>query len=153
MENSSAAPESPPQLCDVRLEHLDMIWPHVEPLLEEACRSSRGRETAFDIRRSLRARDARLWVWWDHGRVEVLAITEIARFPRKTIGRIKIATALPGVVSMDVFRQCTRVIEAWARSEGATGMAMDARPGWARILKGLGYETTHHFIEKDFPHA
>lgn len=142
-------PPIPPQLCVVSPEHIDLLWPQIEPMLESATATSRGRETAFDVRRALMARDAQLFVWWEGGRVEVLAVVEIVRHPRKTIGRIKICTAIPGAVTRETFRICTTIIESWCKEQGATGMAMDARPGWARVLRSLGYETTHYFLEKE----
>ena len=142
-------PPVPPQLADVPVEDIDMLWPHLEPLLEEATATSRGKETAFDVRRSLMARDCQLWVWWEGGELKLLAVTEIVRHPRKTVGRIKICVGKPHSVSRENIIECVGIIEAWAREQGATGMENISRDGWERVLRTIGYERTHVFLEKE----
>lgn len=141
-------PPVPPQLCDVPPEDIDLLWPHVESLLEQATATSRGKETAFDIRRSLMARDCQLWVWWADG-VNLLAVTEIVRHPRKTVGRIKLCVGRPHSVSREAIIDCVGVIEAWCREQGAEAMENISRNGWERVLRTIGYERTHVFLEKE----
>lgn len=131
-------------LCCVPVEHIDILWPQIEGLLEQATATSRGKATAFDIGRELRARDAQLWIWWENG-VEAVFVTEIVRHPRKTVGRIKIAV---GRGRRDWQAEIAQ-IEQWAIGQGATAMELIARPGWQRALRPFGYEATHTFLEKE----
>lgn len=142
-------PPKPEPLCDVPPEHIDILWPKIEPLIERATATSRGKETAFDIRRSLMARDCQLWIWWEDGEVKLLAIAEIVRHPRKTVARIKLCTGLEHAVPREMILGCVAVIEAWAREQGATGMENVARAGWERVLRTVGYERTHVYLEKE----
>lgn len=138
--------DRPPQLYDVPAEHIDRLWPQIEGLIEAAVATARGAETAFDVRRMLNARDAQLWIWWDAGQVELLAITELKVYPRRLAARIKICT---GRATAERMRACVLVIEAWARAQGATAMRHEARKGYARVLAPLGYTQTHVVLEKD----
>lgn len=39
-------------------------------------------------------------------------------------------------------------LERWAREHGAASMKTMARMGWTRLMKPLGYRTTHAMLEK-----
>lgn len=143
-----AAIAIPRQLCGVPAERIDDIWSQVAPLIELATGWSRGKETAFDIRRSLMARDCQLWVWWEEG-VRAVFITEIVDHARKRTARIRICCG-QGRKSWESYLP---VIEAWARSNGAAAMELIARPGWEKVLLPQGYERTHVLLEKDLTDA
>lgn len=118
-------------------------------MLEIAMTANRGLEIAADVRQSLIERRAQLFIWWESAAVELLAIVAIKRHPRKTTGGIRICVGRPHVVSHENIIHCVTVIEAWCREQGATGMRMDSRDGWERVLRRLGYERTHVVLEKD----
>jgi len=137
-----------PMLHPIPVAHLDAAWPHVEAMLEAATATSRGRETAFDIRRAVRAEDAQLWLWWDDSRrkATAVAVTQIVLHPRKKACRIRIVTGEDMGAWLD---QGLAELEAWARSLGCELMEANARPGWGRVMKGRGYQVGHHFIERE----
>lgn len=125
---------------------LDRVWPEVETLIERATATSRGKETAFDIRRALRASDAQLWLWCEAGPpIRACAVTEIVDHPRKRVLRIRICTG----EERERWQGRLLDLEDWARGQGCAGVELIARRGWGRVLRAFGYETTHHLLEKD----
>jgi hypothetical protein len=138
-------------LVGIPPETVDRVWPLIEERIEEACAASRGKEAAFDIRRSARHGEKQIWIAWDEAAKDALAVvvTEIAVYPRKTVCHIQICIG----ERRERWQQHVSVIEAWAKAKGCRGMSLVARPGWSRVLKPFGYELTHHLVEKDFHDA
>lgn len=133
------------QLTTVPADDLDLVWPHIETLVERATASSHGRETAFDIRRSIRARDCQLWMAWNDG-PEAICITQIEDHPRKKVCRIRIAVG----ENMAAWVEYMRDLTAWAKAVGCSGIIAEARPGWERVLRPYGFEKTHVLLEHHF---
>jgi hypothetical protein len=138
-------------LVGIPPEDVDRVWPLIENRIEEACLTSRGKEKAFDIRRSARYGEKQIWVVWDADAKDVLAavVTEIAIYPRKKICHIQICVG----AERERWQHHIQIIEGWAREKGCNGMSLVARPGWSRILKRYGYDMTHHLVEKDLQDA
>ena len=138
-------------LVGIPPENVDQVWPLIEDRIEEACLTSRGKEKAFDIRRSARYGEKQIWVVWDEPAKDVLAavVTEIATYPRKKVCHIQICVG----AERERWQHHLQIIEAWAKENGCQGMSLVARPGWSRILKRYGYDTTHHLVEKDLQDA
>lgn len=138
-------------LIGIPPENVDQVWPLIEDRIEEACLTSRGKEKAFDIARSARHGEKQIWVVWDGDAKDVLAVvvTELAVYPRKMVCRINICIG----DGRERWQHHIEVIENWAREKGCRGMELFARPGWSRVLKQYGYDTTHHMVEKDFEDA
>lgn len=136
------------ELCGVPAERIALVWPAIEPLIKGAASLSRGKFSADDIRAGLESRDMQLWMAWDNGPVAV-AVTQIAEHPRKKTCRIRIVTGR----YREGWQHYIRAIEAWAASNGCTGMELIARPGWERVLRSYGYEKTHVLLEREIDHA
>jgi hypothetical protein len=131
--------------------NVDQVWPLIEERIEEACLTSRGKEKAFDIRRSAHHGEKQIWVVWDEKTKDALAavVTELVIYPRKKVCHIQICIG----EERERWQHHIRIIENWAREKGCRGMSLVARPGWSRVLKQFGYDTTHHLVEKDFEDA
>lgn len=138
-------------LVGIPSKNVDQVWPLIEERIEEACLTSRGKEKAFDIRRSARHGEKQIWVVWDEDVKDILAVvvTELAVYPRKMVCRINICVG----DERERWQHHIAVIEAWARQKGCRAMELFARPGWSRVLKPFGYDTTHHMVEKEFEDA
>jgi hypothetical protein len=138
-------------LVGIPPETVDQVWPLIEARIEEACLTSREKETAFDVRRDARYGERQVWVIWDGDAKEVLAVvvTQLINHPRKRTCRINICVG----EQRERWQHHIRIIENWARENGCRGMELMARPGWSRVLKQHGYDTTHHMVEKDLTDA
>jgi hypothetical protein len=138
-------------LVGIPRENIDQVWPLIEDRIEEACLTSRGKETAFDVRRDARYGERQIWVVWDGEAKGVLAVvvTQLINHPRCRTCRINICVG----EERERWQRHISIIEGWARENGCRGMELMARPGWSRILKPYGYDTTHHLVEKDLQDA
>lgn len=111
-------------------EKIDVLWPHIEGLVQEALDFSRGEFNTEDIKKFLANSDMQLWVI---GQVEGICITELIDYPQKAIcvivlfAGISLPSALP---LMD------DVIKPWARSKGMDRLRVVGRPGMEKALKG-----------------
>jgi hypothetical protein len=138
-------------LVGIPPEAIDQVWPLIAARIEEACLTSRGKETAFDVRREVRYGERQIWVVWDGEGKDVLAVvvTQLINHPRKRTCRILICVG----EERERWQHHISIIENWAKENGCRGMELFARPGWSRVLKHYGYDTTHHLVEKDLQDA
>ena len=102
-----------------------------DALLLSALARSPGDHTLADVREQLRTRQATLF----EGERSVLVCTlhetpDGAREGHGWLGAGDLSELIGPV---------RRQAEAWARANGARFATLDARPGWARVLKRLGY--------------
>ncbi len=120
------------------------VWRQVLPLVDGIVAASRGSITADGIFEFIVNGDMQLWVTEGDG-ILAIAITEIVRYPRKTVCKIFGCTGN----GMKEWLHFMDEIEAWAAANGCRGMKHEARKGWARILAPKGYEMTHVILEKE----
>jgi hypothetical protein len=73
-----------------------------------------------------------LWILARDGAIVGALVTEILRWPRRTVCRLVLAGAEDGL--RDEWLAWRGALEAWARAEGCTAMEIYGRPGWARLV-------------------
>jgi hypothetical protein len=66
------------------------------------------------------------------------AITEIRFYPT---GAYDVHGLVAAGDAREVRDRIIPQIEAWGRAIGALGIVIESRPGWARILRGTGFES------------
>ena len=128
----------------IAVDRLNTIWPAVLPWFESIEARSKGRESVALIRSDLETENAQLWCWWRHG-LKALAVTEIKQHPGVKVCHVRICT---GAERHLWLAKGLEGIEAWAKSIGCDEIDADARIGWERDLKGLGYRKHHFFCSK-----
>ena len=128
----------------ISVERLNTIWPTLLPWLEAIEKRSRGRESVAGIKADLESKNAQLWCWWRHG-LKAMAVTEIKEHPGAKVCHVRICT---GAERHLWLAKGLEGIEAWAASIGCHEVDSDARIGWERDLKGLGYRKHHFFCSK-----
>jgi hypothetical protein len=121
---------------------VDAVWPEVRPWIEAACKRSRGKFDALDIKRGLLERDDQLWIWRTPTAFAV-GITRLTNYPKQRVCTIRIVT---GTNRREWERECIAHMERWAREQGCDAMELQARPGWKSVLRD--YDMTHVFLEK-----
>lgn len=107
-------------------------WPLVEARITEACEAVDGENTTESYREACETGRMQLWLHPFEGELSGVLITSI-----KVGFRCHIE-----LLQSDDFDQMygeIGLIEAWARSEGCTGMSLDGRYGWARRLRAHGW--------------
>lgn len=83
------------------------------------------------MRTRCRSGHAQLWLGTDAGRVEMVAVTEIALGQGFKVARIWL---LAGKGAARWISEHLGLIEAWARHEGCEAIEQDGRPGFQRRL-------------------
>jgi len=126
------------QFCDVRVEHVALIWPSARPHIVRAL----GEDTVEhyrpqDILALLLQAKARLWVAWDAERRAVIGavVTEIIEFPN---GLRELRAWLVGGRNMKQwFKPGMEMLEDFARAQGCSYVTGGFRKGWLRIDRGM----------------
>ena len=121
---------------------IDAVWEEVRPWIAAACKTSRGKFDALDIKRGLLERDDQLWIWRSATAFAV-GITRITNYPKQRVCTIRIVT---GRNRREWEKECISQIERWATAQGCDAMELQARPGWERTLPD--YDKTHVYLEK-----
>ena len=135
---------APTLLIGVPYTGIEAAWPYVQNLIEKACARSSGRYTAQDVKEGCLSRDMQLWTAW-RGTIVACAVTEILIYPKIKTCRVMIVTG----IGRRQWQQFNNDIARWAKGMGCSMIEAGARPGWARVLKGDGYRSTHVMLERD----
>jgi hypothetical protein len=135
------------KFCDVPVEHVAALWPHVRPHIARCLdREGSGRFAPGDILQLLLESRARLWVSWDETEktAEAAVVTEIFNYPAVKECRIW----LIGGRNMRAWvKQGQAMIEAFALANGCHFVTGAMRKGWIRV-GGEGWHQSGVMFEK-----
>lgn len=125
---------------------VDAVWGEVRPWIEDACKRSRGKFDADDIKTGLLNRDDQLWIWKTETAYAV-GVTRLVHYPKQMVCTIRIVT---GRNAREWAAPAMQAMQEWAKAQGCAAMELQARPGWERVLRAAspGYERTHVYLEK-----
>lgn len=107
------------------------VWPHVEPLLAPAI-DRFGTHAPDDVRRTLLAGNAQLWLQWNSESklAEAAGVTELLNYPLGLWLRIWLMGVKPGAEALwDEFK---KHILAFAYANKCAGIRHEGRKGWIR---------------------
>jgi hypothetical protein len=76
---------------------------------------------------------------------QAAAVTEVRAYPT---GAYDVHGLVAAGDMHEVRGRIVPQIEAWARSIGAIALVVESRPGWARALKGTGFEPHQLAVRK-----
>lgn len=110
------------------------VWPFARPFVERALAEGGGHFLADDVLAALERSEMQLWTLWREGRIAGALVTEIVRWPRRSVCRLVLAGAEDGL--RGEWLPWRKTIEAWARAHGCAAIEIYGRPGWARLLPG-----------------
>ena len=123
---------TPPEL--IAQENISLIWPLVEPRLQDAIDKVEFVEYDLsDVLALLQVGRAQLWIGNDGG---MIAITRIGAYPG---GKRLIVDFIEGMNHKD-YQEHMEYIEHWAISLGATQAEAELRPGMERIARANGWK-------------
>lgn len=123
-----------PVLDGVPAAALPLVWPLARPFVERALGEGGGHFRAEDVLAALERSEMQLWALWREDRLAGALVTEIVRWPRRTVCRLVLAGAEDGLRAE--WLPWRGAIERWARAHGCTAMEIYGRPSWARLLPG-----------------
>lgn len=131
-------------LYGIQIPQINDVWPEVQPWVEAACETSRGKFDAEDIRACLLTGEDQLWIW-KTPTAFAIGITRLANYPKQRVCRLRVVT---GTNMAEWAAPCIETIERWAKANGCHAMEFQARPGWERFLSRRGYDRTHVYLER-----
>jgi hypothetical protein len=131
-------------LYGIQPAEINAVWAEVRPWIEAACKTNRGKYDAEDIRAGLLSGEDQLWIW-KSPTAFAIGITRLENYPKQRVCTIRIVT---GFNAAEWQQPAIDTIERWAKENGCSSMSLCARTGWAKRLKGRGYDQTHVFLEK-----
>lgn len=133
-----------PELVCIDPARVHEIWPHVRPLLEQACR--RTELNAFaDFEADILAGRSLVWIAWNGHAIEAAAATTLTN---SDPGRVCVITLCAGNGMRRWLKLMDR-IEAYAKDEGCTRIRIFGRNGWLRVLEG--FATRHVVMDRELP--
>jgi hypothetical protein len=110
------------------------LWPSARRFIERALAEGGGHLLAEDVLAALRRREMQLWVLRSGDVLVGALVTEIVRWPRRTVCRLVLAGAQDGW--RETWLPWRGLLERWAREEGCASIEIYGRPGWARLVPG-----------------
>jgi hypothetical protein len=131
-------------LYGIQPAEINAVWEDVRALIEDACLTTRGKFDAEDIRAGLLTGEDQLWIWRTDTAFAV-GITRLANYPKQRVCTLRIVT---GNNVDEWYLPSLETIERWAKANGCHAMEFQARPGWERFIRPLGYDKTHVYLEK-----
>jgi len=118
-------------------ENVTPLWPQLEALFRPAL-AMVSTHTAEDVRQSIMAMQAQLWVQMVVGEVVSAATTEFARYPAGMFVRVWLVGAIPDrAMEMDAF---LATMDHWRKANGCVGFEAIGRHGWLRKFPGMRAE-------------
>jgi len=130
-------------LIRIEANAVDIIWPHVEDLLQSAINFNLGEFTIEDIKEYLLNGRMNLWVVNNQEDGTILAaVTEFIQYPREKRLGILLVGAKKNTI-MKWFKQCWQEdsgLLAFARENDVKRFEVLARDGWIRLLPKIGFK-------------
>lgn len=136
-----------PFFSGVKKSTLAQTLPFVEHLLQDAVKTMNGRMDYEDLLDFLQRGQYQLWVAGQGAKIQACLVSEIVVYCKRKICAIRICVGH----NRYLWQSYMSILEDWALSQGCSGMEAIARKGWSKILKD--WNTSHYFIEKDFPNG
>ncbi len=133
------------KLIPVPTSEVEVWWELVLPLMKTFFERVRGRYEPHHVVEALQKGDMQLWVVMREHSVLAACMTEVMRFPCVKEFRIIQLTGSDYELWVGLLSK----LEDYAKCIGCDKIIGIARPGWEKVIKTMGYEKTHVYLEKD----
>lgn len=135
---------SPPphQLICVAPDRIGQVWPLVRDMIDESYAAC-GELTPADLPQWLAAGKGQLWLSVEG---EIVAALTTSLVPMRNGLALRMISC--GGRRMELWKECHRQIEEFARAEGCDRIISEGRPGWSRVLAPADYRVTRVTLEK-----
>ncbi len=114
------------------LEEFDREWDRCSAWLDAALERGGRTHALPDVRELVLGRPETFWFW---PASQSAAVTEIIRYPRLSVMRMWLAGG-----DLDQIKDAIPKVEAHGVLQGCTRFEIIGRIGWARALRGHGYD-------------
>ena len=134
---------SPPhQLLCVDPARVMEVWPLVRDMIDEGYAAT-GELTPPDLPQWLADGKGQLWLSVEG---HIVAALTTSLVPMRNGLALRMICCGGG--RMELWKDCHRQIEEFARAEGCDRIISEGRPGWSRVLDLGGYKVTRVTLEK-----
>ncbi len=119
-------------------DHVEQVWPSVQPHMEKAAEYTYGRFTAEDILDSITQYDHNLWIAFNDDKEMIGAVvTRFLQYPRKKYLDLVFLGGDDGFSWKDPM---LKMLQHWAYDNECDGIESAGRLGWSRVFKEDGYK-------------
>lgn len=148
-DDTTLAPAKKPKTglkgCQVQPHELELVWPYVEPLVQEALDNGAQDMFVTDVLFALTRGLMQLFVAIDEDdKIQLCMVTELIR---RNLHNVVHIVALAGKRFSDA-RAFEAAFETWCRENGAVAIEANCRPAQVRLFRRLGYEPIYQKIRK-----
>jgi hypothetical protein len=119
------------------------IWPAVRDMIDEGYAAC-GELPPPNLPEWLGDRKGQLWLSVEGGAIMAALTTSLE--PMRNGLALRMVCC--GGSRLDLWKDCHRQIEEFARAEGCDRIRSEGRPGWSRVLKIGGYKVARVMLEK-----
>jgi len=129
------------RLSCIQPDNLETVWNHVKELVGEALIHADGKYRLEDVHHALQEKKMQLWVVsGSEMGVYSVCVTQVVAYPAKKVLSILFCAGTHLAVWMEYLNT---VIKDFAIANHCDAIEEYGRPGWAKYLDKLGYETIH----------
>ncbi len=132
-------------LVPVSRESVIHWWESLLPFMASFLERAGDRYLPGDILAKIQKGEWQLWVVMDGHFIQSVCMTCIVKYPRAVDMRIIMMVGEDRALWIHLLAK----LEGYAKGLGCAKITGEARPGWEKILKPLGYKKTHVYLEKD----
>jgi hypothetical protein len=135
----------------IERDDIDEVWPFVSQGVHKAITHSDSTMDGDDFLEPLNSGQARLWVFMSEAKVVGHVITEIIRYPRKSLVRMltmECKGGENGMVGMDLWSKFVPIVEEYAAENGCEHLEAYTRRGMVRSLEKHGWENQFNILTK-----
>lgn len=125
---------------------IDTVWPSIEPYLIDAIEESAGELIVSDLKRRIEDTTAIALCVLDDTNLLAVGLLERITFPS---GKVVLGViALGGVEMSKWVDEFDSALIKIMEEQGCNEIRIVGRPGWVKVLKSLGWESTHVILSK-----
>lgn len=122
-----------------------------EPFIKTYLKRGMGRRPVYSLEWVLKAAKddwVQLWAAFDKAGIFGAGMTEIVEFPDCKVLAVRLWSANDG--RRDDWFGLLQTIEDYAREQGLSGVLVEGRDGWVKVLKDRGYDVNTVTVRKMF---
>ena len=119
------------------------MWPQVKDLIAKSTKYSNGDLEANDILTMIFTEKYHLWIFFNHGELQQVMVTQLERRPKQTVC---IIIALAGYNLPENWEIFSEYLITWAKENGASKLEARCRSEVLPKFQALGFVEESHLI-------
>lgn len=120
-------------------DHIDAVWPAVEPFVVKALEYASGKYKPEDVRDLVTEYGYPLWIAFNNEGIKGMVITRFMQYPRKKYLFLEFCGGTDG---FSWKAPMLSTLRSWAKDNGCDGIEGAGREGWQKVFESDGYRRT-----------